>query len=388
MNASGILLVSTLTLLAATFFIIWRLHHVRAALFWGLGFACWSACYLLRPFADPLQGIWPAILSQSLFLGSIFFQMHGLQDRAGESRFLLRTRIAICLATMAATCWLLAQPELKWAVYSSRLSMRLLLTGFAVYVMWRHLDQLIDTIVLAVVLLMTLVICVLAAWIIQLSWASAGAPRPPGLTAVSQIIGNVTSIAFGLTLLAAIGMDIMQRYRNAALRDALTDLPNRRQFDASLDKEWRAAAARAQPLSLLLIDVDMFKAYNDSYGHGAGDRCLVEIARLIRANLREEDGLCARLGGEEFGVLLPRTLAPEALAVAERLRDVVWTAGMPLEMSPYGVVTVSIGVATTLPANQVDNALFDSADEALYRAKHRGRNRVEGNLPVTSPAKA
>lgn len=389
MNASGVLLVSTLALLAATFLIIWRLYQVRPALFWGLGFACWSACYLLRPFADAVHGLWPAMLSQSLFLASIFLQMHGLQDRAGESRFALRTRIAICLFTMAFTWWLLAQPELKWAVYSSRLAMRLLLTGFAVFAMWRHMDQLIDAILLAAVVLMTLAISVLAAWIIHSSWASIGAPRSPGLTAASQIVGNVTSIAFGMTLLAAIGADMMRRYRDASLRDALTGLPNRRQFDASLEAQWRAAAARARPLSLLLIDVDMFKAYNDSHGHAAGDRCLVEIAKLIQADLREADGLCARLGGEEFAVLLPRTLPRDAHVVAERLREVVQAAGMPLAASPFGVVTVSIGVATIVPATEIDAALFEAADEALYRAKHRGRNRVEGSTtvpPATTPS--
>ncbi|MBA8886389.1 diguanylate cyclase (GGDEF)-like protein [Dokdonella fugitiva] len=378
MNASNALLTTTLSLFAVAFLVLWRWRNMRPALFWGLGFACWAACYLFQPFAIAGRGLVPAMLSQSLFLSSIFLQMHGLQDRAGEARFALRMRLAIWVVSVVAICWLLVPPETKWLLYSIRLSMRVALTGFALYVMARHLEQLIDTIVLAFVALMTLCIGGLAALIIHAMWTSGGAPTPPDLNAVSQIAGNVIGISFGMILLAAAGTDIVHRYRVAAMRDALTDLPNRRQFDEYLRAQWATGDARRLPLSLLLVDVDLFKSYNDSYGHAGGDRCLVQIADALRASTRSGE-LCARLGGEEFAVLLPETTSAEALLVAERIRSAIESAGLPLAKSPYGRVTVSIGVATTIPAGDVDPALFESADEALYRAKNQGRNRVEAN---------
>ena len=160
--------------------------------------------------------------------------------------------------------------------------------------------------------------------------------------------------------------------------DALTGLANRRRFDEVWAAEWQRAARLGLPLALALIDVDHFKAYNDHYGHQAGDVCLRQVAAILAAEVRRSGELVARYGGEEFVLVLPGASAAEARAVAERIRTAVQARGMPHEHSPVApVVTVSIGVASGLVqrAEQAE-ALLKEADVALYLAKDQGRNRV------------
>ena len=160
--------------------------------------------------------------------------------------------------------------------------------------------------------------------------------------------------------------------------DALTGIANRRRFDESLRTEWRRAARNIMPVSLLMFDVDHFKAYNDQYGHGAGDDCLRLIGEALqRAELRPGD-FVARYGGEEFAVILPSCHSAGARAIAERIRVVIEGLQIQHEHSSCApVVTVSIGCATQKPAQGGDvSGLFLAADMALYRAKQEGRNRV------------
>lgn len=155
------------------------------------------------------------------------------------------------------------------------------------------------------------------------------------------------------------------------MRDGLTGIANRRCFDETLRKEWEQARRTGHPLSLLLLDVDHFKRYNDSYGHPAGDECLQRVAAMVAKQIRVYD-LAARYGGEEFAVILPQQSLAGAGAVAERIRAAV-EGGAPAE----GKATVSIGAATFTgeePASP--EALLARADAALYRAKRAGRNRV------------
>lgn len=161
--------------------------------------------------------------------------------------------------------------------------------------------------------------------------------------------------------------------------DGLTGLANRRQFDQVYKREWARAIREGSPLSLLLIDVDLFKLYNDTYGHQAGDACLQFVAGAMgdEQQLRSSD-LVARYGGEEFAVILPNTPIEGALVVGERMRAMV--ARLELRHSEHcgsACVTISVGVATTVP-NRVSSAnhLLEAADTALYRAKQDGRNRV------------
>jgi diguanylate cyclase (GGDEF)-like protein/PAS domain S-box-containing protein len=161
-----------------------------------------------------------------------------------------------------------------------------------------------------------------------------------------------------------------------ATRDGLTGLANRRCFDDTLHAEWARALRQHQPLSLLMVDVDNFKAYNDAHGHLGGDECLKRIATAVASEMRTND-LVARYGGEEFAVILPNQSLKGAASVAERIRTRVEQLQVPNRLIPGQHVTVSIGAATALasPENSASE-LVAIADAALYRAKHMGRNRI------------
>lgn len=160
--------------------------------------------------------------------------------------------------------------------------------------------------------------------------------------------------------------------------DALTDIANRRCFDEALDVAWRTAQRKQGWLSVILIDVDHFKAFNDQYGHAAGDHCLQQVAHALMGSLFRAHDLVARYGGEEFVVLLPETGAEAAQAVAERLLDAVRELQIPHDgNSAAAVVTFSAGVACVQPqAGRRPESLLSVADAALYSAKAGGRNRV------------
>lgn len=161
------------------------------------------------------------------------------------------------------------------------------------------------------------------------------------------------------------------------MQDGLTGLPNRRCFDAVLLQELRQAERAATPLSVAVIDVDQFKAYNDTYGHPAGDVCLRAVADAIAGALRRAGDLAARWGGEEFVVLLPRTGADSARLMAESIRAAVQGLALPHAGGIGGQVTVSIGVASLAQVASGDGpAMIAAADEALYAAKLSGRNAV------------
>ncbi|TVR85463.1 MAG: PleD family two-component system response regulator [Spirochaetaceae bacterium] len=171
--------------------------------------------------------------------------------------------------------------------------------------------------------------------------------------------------------------DMLERY---ALLDGLTGIHNRRYFDEQLEKELARNLREGYPLSVIMMDIDHFKEYNDNYGHGAGDKCLQKVAHALTDTLsRPGDTLC-RYGGEEFVVLLPDSDATGARVVAERLREAVEALSLTHEYSAASpVVTLSLGVASVEPAGQQKGgaeSLLKRADEALYAAKRAGRNRV------------
>ena len=161
--------------------------------------------------------------------------------------------------------------------------------------------------------------------------------------------------------------------------DGLTGIPNRRHFDERIDMEWRREKRHDEPLSLILIDIDFFKTYNDEYGHPAGDDCLNRVATRLKSTFRRPGDFIARYGGEEFVALLPETNGEGALKVAERLRiriEEMHIAHLKSEVSAF--VTISLGVATVKPdKNQTVEDLIKAADKALYQAKTEGRNRVK-----------
>lgn len=160
--------------------------------------------------------------------------------------------------------------------------------------------------------------------------------------------------------------------------DGLTGIPNRRQFDATLLKEWHRCQRNQQPLSLIVADVDFFKKYNDALGHAAGDRVLQEVAATLRQAARRPGDLVARYGGEEFVLLLPKTNATSAQALAEGLQQLLHSKALPHPDSSLGPwLTMSMGGNTIVPSTTaLDPEFFALADAALYRAKHQGRNQV------------
>jgi diguanylate cyclase (GGDEF)-like protein/PAS domain S-box-containing protein len=179
--------------------------------------------------------------------------------------------------------------------------------------------------------------------------------------------------------------------------DGLTGLANRRCFDERLQEEWNRAYRDGTSLSLLLIDVDHFKKFNDRYGHPAGDVCLQSVAKVLVAEARRPGDLAIRYGGEEFAVLLPKTNAAGCVLIGERIRLALANAAIPhLPNIPFGRVTVSLGGAVCWPnaeRSETCAALIEAADKALYAAKHGGRDRLVMSrpavirLPVASAAR-
>ncbi|MBF0317312.1 MAG: diguanylate cyclase [Nitrospirae bacterium] len=164
-----------------------------------------------------------------------------------------------------------------------------------------------------------------------------------------------------------------------AKEDALTGIANRRRFDEFLEFTWNSATRRKTKLSMILIDIDFFKRYNDNYGHRAGDNCLREISLSLKIAMPRSLDLIARYGGEELACILPDTDGPGAIKVAKRLWEVVCAMDIPHDYSEVaGHVTVSMGVTTMTPSLKcMPSSLIEAADTALYMAKKAGRNRVE-----------
>ncbi|WP_273036456.1 diguanylate cyclase [Massilia timonae] len=195
---------------------------------------------------------------------------------------------------------------------------------------------------------------------------------------------SLSPVAGGEALFVALLHDITHHKQSetalqrAALIDPLTRIANRRHFDAFLDKEWQRAIRSGQPLSLIVLDVDHFKGYNDSLGHAAGDACLQAIAEALQSHAMRPTDLAARYGGEEFVVLLADTASSAAARLGEAIRAHVERLAIPNPRAEgAGVVTVSIGVAGIVPTLFDDiRSFFISADRAMYEAKARGRNQV------------
>lgn len=192
----------------------------------------------------------------------------------------------------------------------------------------------------------------------------------------------------------------MDRLREVATHDELTGIANRRMFEQVVQREWNSARRRGTPLSLLMIDIDAFKTYNDAFGHRGGDECLAAVAGTLQCGMRRPGDLVARYGGEEFVVVLSETDAEGARQVAEELRAAVAALELPTQPDESDTcVSISLGVATWQPApdsgNTIEcsgrgcslgepNDLICAADRALYMAKRDGRNRVCVDAGVAS----
>jgi diguanylate cyclase (GGDEF)-like protein/PAS domain S-box-containing protein len=171
-----------------------------------------------------------------------------------------------------------------------------------------------------------------------------------------------------------------------ALIDSLTGLANRRAFDQALEREWRRTLREGLEMSLLLLDLDHFKRFNDQYGHQVGDDCLRAVAAAILNTVRRPEDIAARYGGEEIAVILPNTQNASAMLIAEKLRSAVEGLRLPHSANPEGGgwVTASVGAATAISRSGgtivMPQTLLSAADAALYNAKREGRNRVATSL--------
>lgn len=174
-------------------------------------------------------------------------------------------------------------------------------------------------------------------------------------------------------------LQLQEELHALSYQDSLTGLANRRMFDTLAEVEWAKARAVRHPLSLVLIDIDFFKQYNDYYGHPQGDACLKRVARVLEEAAQRPRDLCARLGGEEFALVLPEADETTAVRIAERCRKLLMREAIPhAESRIAGVVTVSMGIVTVVPGSQDSlSSLIAKADRRLYQAKAAGRNCIQ-----------
>jgi diguanylate cyclase (GGDEF)-like protein len=202
---------------------------------------------------------------------------------------------------------------------------------------------------------------------------------------------NASELSFKTTFAAQVGLSVANiRLREAlriqSVRDALTGLYNRRYLEETLEREMRRAARAVQSLGILMIDLDHFKKFNDTYGHDAGDAVLRETGASLSKGIRAEDFVC-RFGGEEFVVILPTADPETSRARAERLRTKMRELTIMYQGKSLGMVTISVGVAAFPAHGTSPKELMAAADAALYEAKRGGRDQVVvASAPVIDPA--
>jgi diguanylate cyclase (GGDEF)-like protein len=177
--------------------------------------------------------------------------------------------------------------------------------------------------------------------------------------------------------------------KSIAMLDSLTGIANRRQFEETLAMDWLQCAREQKPLSLILLDIDFFKQYNDHYGHSAGDDCLRQVASNLHKLIQRPYDLVARFGGEEFVVILPATDLEGATHLAQKMVSGIASLGIEHQRSSISnTVTISAGVASLIPNNELEpDLLVQTADQELYRAKRKGRNQCSASPIYTRQSK-
>ncbi|MCZ0734639.1 sensor domain-containing diguanylate cyclase [Phreatobacter sp. AB_2022a] len=220
-----------------------------------------------------------------------------------------------------------------------------------------------------------------------------GGPQYSAGWYAAKVFGLTASVA----VLAALCLEITRLYLNAAKanevlrrlaeRDGLTQLFNRRHFDEQLAEQWGLASRSGQAISVIMIDIDWFKSYNDTYGHQVGDLCLRAVGLALIGVSPDRQDFVSRYGGEEFVVLVPAADASGAAAVAEEIRAAVARLAVPHRSSPKGRVTVSVGAFTMVAEGARPDLIMRRADECLYEAKARGRDQVVSASAIVPPVR-
>lgn len=329
--------------------------------------------------------VWLADL-QNLILALLAGVRRAAAVNDGERRFfgVLFPTLLLRLATTAAynraveldpaqvDVWVRALPSLPYLVFALLATSPKLPAAWPGAARWAPFARAASPLALAVLLLAT---------------ASLVVARGELALGLTGIVLGVFGYGFRSTLLLVRIEETARQMHHLARTDALTDIPNRRGFDEAATLVWQDAARRRQRLAVMMIDIDHFKALNDRFGHTQGDDCLRTVARLLVEAMDGERGIVARVGGEEFAVMLPGMGPHAAAQLAERMRARIQSSDSPVVDTEFPL-TISIGLVTALPNDEttLKSALI-LADRMLYQAKQRGRNRVCA-APDQAPAGA
>ncbi len=374
------LALGNLTLCAALFFFESANGKPPALATWNIGKQCQAVGWLLLTLTS--SGLVPepvaVVVGYPVLFTGVALEAGALWELAGRSGWRRITYALLALAVAAfLACYAIGLPGLRVVAASLILGAGYLWGTAALAIGWRSGSMLRRFLVLAGVPLALLV-------------AARGAlvlTMPGGFGWLSDtMLQHLSSTAlYLLMLLSGFGYLLLTREQmqaeleRLAMTDPLTDVPNRRGLFEKL-APWMALARRPdQPTALVLIDLDLFKRVNDSYGHPAGDAVVREVIEVCKKQLRDSDQL-GRLVGVEFALLLPRTGMPEALLVAERIRAAIAGSAIKTERAMISM-TASLGVTTIRPDDSTVS-LFKRADEALQQAKQQGRNRVVEAAPA------
>jgi diguanylate cyclase (GGDEF)-like protein len=197
----------------------------------------------------------------------------------------------------------------------------------------------------------------------------------PGFESIMNGMGRLAVTAAGQIALAMVSLRLREELESQSVRDPLTGLYNRRVLEAALQREILRARRKCHPLSVVFLDLDHFKIFNDTFGHAAGDAVLVSMGKMFQGFFRGEDVVC-RYGGEEFAIVMPEARPEDAAARAETLRAKAEQLAIHFEDRKLDRVTLSIGIAAYPQHGSTPEDLLRAADECLYRSKSAGRNRV------------
>lgn len=363
----------TLSVAGGLLLLSWLHHRSHPALAqWGLAFLLGAAAIALIAARGHIPNVWSILVANTLLASAYGIMWKGV--RTFESR---PTRAFFVFA--GAFVWLLACSIPAFYTVATARAVVMMAIGMsysllAVGELWRgRSEPLISR--WPIMILLTAHAFTLPLRVPLASSLGGAGPEQPYLLGF-VLFESVLFCMCAAYLLGSLSKErVALRHKQSSLLDPLTAVPNRRAFLNRGAKLIDRSGISRQPVALLLFDLDRFKSINDQYGHSAGDEALVAFCRVATSQLRPTD-LFARLGGEEFGCLLPDTSRTEALAVAERIRVAFEATTHGAGEVPF-VVTVSIGMAVADSSNIDLPLLLVTADRGLYRAKQEGRNRVE-----------
>lgn len=372
----------TLAIFAVAQWLALRWGASRSALFWALGFGGSALGFgaPLLPLPPPLM----AILAEAAFVSAFFCYGEAITQRFGLTSF-LRWRLGFAILAFAGLAYVIfIAQSLSAELLLSDLACGLLL-GVPLVRSLRKARHVIDRALQAITAV--IVLDTLRRVVMLTTMVAPGAGIDDFLNGdymiAMQTGAIITAVIWALLALASTVLDVVGQYRDAAERDALTGLLNRRGFERMVD-----AATRDRKVTGAIIawDIDRFKSINDVYGHSTGDKVLSGIAALLAKNLPQE-AIAARFGGEEFITYLPRHTMAEA-AVFAHMSRLVFAAQVWAELGIDRQITASFGVASLWPADKTIHDAIARADAALYAAKRAGRNQVmlEGEQPYEDPS--